>query len=180
MGDWSIEKMFVWYLAFNASFGIMSVVNRNWAMGKQSTLMSTEPPTKIQQLRSLAATPAAQAAYAATLLHAKLGQEVIGAALQVLQKIPFTQARPALVDLYTYYTKQGDARDPSAFTRAAIIRALRQIVLPVDRPLLIQATETYVFPPPSFKEEGAPLRSAALLALNEVDDQLARYSKVSL
>jgi hypothetical protein len=44
----------------------------------------------------------------------------------------------------------------------------------------VQATETYVFPPPAFKEEGASLRSAALLALNEVDDHLARYHAVRL
>lgn len=82
--------------------------------------------------------------------------------------------------MYAYYTRHGDARDPSAFTRGAIVQALRQIILPVDRPLLVQATETYVFPPPAFKEEGAPLRSAALLALNEIDDPLARYHAVRL
>ncbi|CAN5610326.1 hypothetical protein BH10CHL1_BH10CHL1_09640 [soil metagenome] len=142
--------------------------------------MSSEQPTKIQQLRSLVANPAAQAAFAATLLQIKLGQEVIFAALQILEKIPFAQVRPALLDLYTYYTRHGDARDPSAFTRGAIVRALRQIVLPIDLPLLVLATATYVFPPPSFKEEGAPLRSAALLALNEIDEPLARYHAVRL
>lgn len=142
--------------------------------------MATEQPTKIQQLRSLAAQPAEQAAYAAALLQTKFGQEVIFAALQILEKIPFAQARPALLELYAYYTRHGETRDPSAFTRGAIIRSLRQLVEPTDLPLLVQATETYVFPPPSFKEEGAPLRSAALLALNEMDDQLARYHAVRL
>lgn len=51
--------------------------------------MSTEQPTKIQQLRSLATKPEEQAAYAASLLQIKFGQEVVLAALQILQKIPF-------------------------------------------------------------------------------------------
>ena len=141
--------------------------------------MSNAQPSKIQQLRSLATQPEEQAAYAVTLLNAKFGQEAVLAALQVLQKRAFTQARPALLALYNYYTAH-EARDASAFTRAAIMRALRQIVQPADIAFLVQATATYVFPPPSFKEEGAPLRSAALLALNEVDDNLARYHAVRL
>ena len=141
--------------------------------------MPTAQPSKIQQLRGLAAQPEEQSAYAVTLLNAKFGQEVVLAVLQVLQKRSFPQARQALLTLYSYYTAH-EARDPSAFTRAAIMRALRQIVQPADTAFLVQATATYVFPPPSFKEEGAPLRSAALLALNEVDDTLARYHAVRL
>lgn len=140
---------------------------------------SKTQPSKIQQLRALATQPEAQSAYAATLLNAKFGQEVVVAALQVLQKRAFSQARPALLALYGYYAAH-ETRDPAAFTRAAILRALRQIVQPTDTAFLVQATATYVFPPPSFKEEGAALRSAALLALNEVDDALARYHAVRL
>lgn len=146
--------------------------------------MATAPPSKtqpskIQQLRDLAPQPEAQSAYAATLLNAKLGQEAVLAALQVLQKRTFPQARPALLALYGYYTTH-ETRDPAAFTRAAILHALRHVVQPTDTAFLAQATATYVFPPPSFKEEGAALRSAALLALNEVDDTLARYHAVRL
>ncbi|MFN8494029.1 MAG: hypothetical protein U0350_40905 [Caldilineaceae bacterium] len=142
--------------------------------------MAGTQPTKIQQLRSLANQPSEQAAYAATLLNAKFGQEVVLAALQTLQKQSFPPARPALLNLYSYYTAHGETRDPSAFTRSAIMRALRPLVQPADVDFLVQATATYVFPPPTFKEEGAPLRSAALLALNEVDDNLARYHAVRL
>jgi len=142
--------------------------------------MTGSQPTRIQQLRSLAKQPDEQAAYAVTLLNAKFGQEVVLAALQTLQKHAFPPARPALFDLYGYYTAHGETRDPSAFTRSAIMRALRPLVQPADVDFLVQATATYVFPPPRFEEEGAQLRSAALLALNEVDDHLARYHAVRL
>ena len=137
-------------------------------------------PSKIQQLRSLAAQSQEQAAYAVTLLHMRYGAETVLAALQTLTKIEFDAARPALLTLFADYTAQGERRDPAAFFRAAILRALRPGVQPADVGLLTQATATYVFPPPAFKEEGAPLRSAALLALAEVDETLARYHAVRL
>ena len=52
--------------------------------------------------------------------------------------------------------------------------------MPEDVPRLAEVTNTYVFPPPEFREEGAMLRSAALAALNELDDDLARYHAVRL
>jgi hypothetical protein len=64
--------------------------------------------------------------------------------------------------------------------RSAIVRALRAVVLPADVPRLAQVTAMYLFPPPEFREEGAMLRSAALAALNEVDDDLTRYHAVRL
>lgn len=144
--------------------------------------MSTSQPTlsPIQQLRSLAVDPPAQARFAITLLDVRKGQEAVFAALQILARTPLDEARPALHKLYDYYETHGKTRDPSAFIRGAILQALRQIVLPVDIPFLVHATETYVFPPPSFKEEGAPLRSAALVALAELDETLARYHAVRL
>ncbi|MEZ4682021.1 MAG: hypothetical protein R2932_48220 [Caldilineaceae bacterium] len=52
--------------------------------------------------------------------------------------------------------------------------------MPEDIPRIVAVTTTFVFPPPQFKEEGAMLRSAALAALNELDDDLARYHAVRL
>jgi len=46
--------------------------------------------------------------------------------------------------------------------------------------LFVQAVETYEFLPPSFEEEGVLLRSAALLAINELDDRLARFHATRL
>jgi hypothetical protein len=131
-------------------------------------------------LRNLAGQPAQQASLAVTLLDPRLGNEVVFAALQVLQHNPPVEARPALLTLYGQYEKQGRTRDPAANLRAIVLRALRSLVAPADAPFLAQAAATYVFPPPAFKEEGAALRSAALNALSEVDHTLARYHAIRL
>lgn len=135
---------------------------------------------QLQQLRDLAHDPEGQATLAVTLLHARNGPEVILTALQVLTRSPWPAARPALLDLYHYYSGRGQKADPAAYIRAAILRALREIVMPENVEFLAQVTETFVFPPPEFKEEGAMLRSAGLLALAEVEDDLARYHAVRL
>lgn len=135
---------------------------------------------QVQQLRALAGDPKAQGDYAVTLLQARYGTEVALAAVQTLTRQPWSPARAALLDLYAHYSAHSQKLDPSAYLRAAILRALREIVLPADAPFLAQAAETFVFPPPQFKEEGAMLRSAALLALVEVEDELARYHAVRL
>jgi hypothetical protein len=139
---------------------------------------STSP--QLLELRNLAGQPAQQARFALTLLIPRLGNEVLFAALQVLQRDPPPEARTALLALYKHYEQGGRTRDPAANLRAVILRSLRTIALPADAPLLAQAAETYVFPPPAFKEEGAPLRSAALNALNELDETLARYHAIRL
>jgi len=134
----------------------------------------------IQQLRDLATDPTAQAAHAATLLDLRHGVEVILAAVQILTRHPHAAARSALWALYQAYSGRHQQRDPAAYIRSAIVRALRDVVLPEDVAALAEVTETYIFPPPEFKEEGAMLRSAALAALNELDDDLARYHAVRL
>jgi hypothetical protein len=136
--------------------------------------------TQLQTLRSLADQPAAQKEYAVTLLSERLGNEVILSALQALGQSPPATARPGLIALYQVYEQKGTRRDPAANLRAQILRVLRPLVQPEDVPLLLQAIETYVFPPPARLEEGAALRSAALNALAEVDETLSRYHAVRL
>lgn len=135
---------------------------------------------KLQQLRDLATDPRSQAAYALTLLDARNGAEMVITALQVLQRTPHADAREPLWQLYHHYSDRGQRQDPAAYIRAAIVRALREVVLPADIAQLAAVTSTFVFPPPEFKEEGAMLRSTALLALNELDDDLGRYHAVRL
>jgi hypothetical protein len=138
----------------------------------------------LEELRRLVDSPDEQANYATTLLNPRLGYEVIQAALHALSKTVHPPARPALLQLYAHYDEKGSAPrgrlDPAANLRAAILRTLRPLVVSADVPLLVQAASTYVFPPPAFKEEGAMLRSAALNALSEVDETLARYHAVRL
>jgi len=135
---------------------------------------------QLQQLRALATTPREQAAYAMALLDQRNGAETVLTALQALQRTPLPAAREPLWQLYHYYSERGQRQDPAAYLRAAILRALREIVLPADIEQLASVTNTFVFPPPDFKEEGAMLRSTALLALNELEDELGRYHAVRL
>lgn len=147
---------------------------------KKLTKQQTATNEALQGLRDLATDPTAQAAHAATLLDPRHGAEVILAALQILTRNPHAAARPALWALYDAYGGRHQQRDPAAYMRSAIVRALSEVVLPADVPRLAEVTATYVFPPPEFKEEGAMLRSAALAALSELDDDLARYHAVRL
>lgn len=140
-------------------------------MSKQSLLL---------RLRSLAGQPQAQSELAASLLDIKNGMEVVLAVLKMLEQTPVLSARPALLAAYAHFDQLGEKRDPAANLRAAILRAGRTVLLPADIPLLHQALTTYVFPPPARKEEGALLRSAALLALAEVDEALARFHAARL
>lgn len=148
-----------------------------------ATKRKTAQAETLQKLRDLALDPQAQAAFAATLLDAKYGAEVLIAVLQILTNTPQAKARQDLWRLYDYYDHEsgrGQQRDPAAYMRASIVRALRPVAMPTDVSRLADVTKTYVFPPPEFREEGAMLRSAALAALNELDDDLARYHAVRL
>jgi len=149
----------------------------NKIMAKKQSAAHAE---QLHHLRTLASDRRAQVAFAVTLLAPRNGAEAILAALQILTSTPHAPAREALLALYADYGGRNEKRDPAAYMRAAILRALREIVLPTDVPFLAAATATYVFPPPDFKEEGAMLRAAALLALAEIEDDLARYHAVRL
>ncbi len=135
---------------------------------------------RLQQLRDLAQDPAAQAAYAATLLQPRNGLEVVQTALRVLTKHPDAAARPALAALYDHYAQNSVQRDPAAYTRSAIVRALRPVALPDDLDLLERAALTYEYPPPAYTEEASQLRGNALLTMADVDDERARYHATRL
>lgn len=142
--------------------------------------MSKLHSIKIQQLRNLTGQPDAQANYALMLLNPRYGYEVVLSAIQWFIRMPNDEARPALLRLYQHYDERGDERDSAANLRAAIMRALRHVVQLDDLSLLLKAVTTFVFPPPAFKEEGAALRSAALVTLNELDEVLAGFQAVHL
>lgn len=131
-------------------------------------------------LRALAGDPAAQAAYAITLLAPAAGRPAHMAALDVLRKQPTSDARAALVTLYEHLAANGPKRDAGAFLRRAIVEALRPVALPADAALLANAASTVERMPPFFKDEAVGLRAAALLALNEVDAELAAFHATRL
>lgn len=140
----------------------------------------TAGESKIGELRSLVSDPTAQARYATTLLRPRQTRDVLLAALDVLASHPHADARQPLLDLYDTYRRSGAARDPGAFTRRAMLAALRPLATPADLPLILDAVDTYEFLPPDFKEDAILLRASALVILNEQDDLLARYHAARL
>lgn len=131
-------------------------------------------------LRGLAHDPVAQSAYAITLLAPAAGRPAHMAALDVLRKHPTSEARPALVALYEYLAANGPKRDAGAFLRRAIVEALRPVALFADGALFAGAASTVERMPPFFKDEAVALRAAAILALNEVDAELAAFHATRL
>jgi hypothetical protein len=135
--------------------------------------MATAPD--LARLRELAHDPAAQAAYAITLLAPPQGRAAHSAALDVLARRPAPEARIALLALYEHLAANGPKRDAGAFVRRAIVEALRPVALPADAALLAGAVSTVERMPPFYKDEAVSLRAAALIALNEVDEGLAAF-----
>lgn len=148
-----------------------------------------ERNAKLRRLRGLAISPAKQAEYAIELLQevdkAKRGKligerEIIQAALRTLVNHPLDSAREVLLALYQRFAENGLMYDAGSYTRASALAALRPTLFQGDLPMLIEAVETYEFPPPEFKEEAAPLRATALAAINELDDFVARFHATRL
>ncbi|MFN2201831.1 MAG: hypothetical protein ACK2UO_11520 [Caldilineaceae bacterium] len=136
------------------------------------------PDDKKEMVRTLAAlrsAPDEQAAYAANLLVVKNGLQVVQAALSVLAKNPYPPARASLRDLYWHYAEHNGTRDPAAYTRAGILKALQPIMGMDDTELVVDAVTTYEFLPPSFQEEAGLLRGTAIVLLAELDRRLASF-----
>lgn len=137
--------------------------------------MSDTKREKLRELVALRGSPAKQADYATQLLAPKNGLEVVKAAVDVLSKHPAPAAKPSLCRLYWHYAEHNGTRDPAAYTRSAILKALREITTAEDVDLVVDAVTTYEFLPPLFTEEAALLRSTAIVLLSELDDQVAAF-----
>ncbi len=138
------------------------------------------PSPHLAELRALSADPAAQTALALSVLDSDKDVQAIRAALDVLIRQPTPAAHAVLCERFEHYAADGVRRDTGGYLRAAILQALRPIALPADAPLLERAATTYEFLPPGRSEEGALLRSAALVALEAVDPLLGAYHGVRL
>ncbi|MCP4164699.1 MAG: hypothetical protein GY759_02255 [Chloroflexi bacterium] len=119
-------------------------------------------------------------AQAITYLTPKQRRDTQLAAIDVLIEYPTPEAHDSLFKLYTYYASHGPKRDPGAYMRHAILRALRPVTTLSDVPLLLDAVSTYEHLPPGFQEEAKLLRAGAIVILNELDDELAAYHAARL
>lgn len=117
---------------------------------------------------------------ALVLLTEKTRRDTLRATLQWQRNNPVDDTRPNLIALYDHYARNNGAHDYGTFVRSDIVRALHPIARREDSALFQRAVTTYEFPPPSFVEEGAQLRSAALVALAELDLDAARFHAARL
>lgn len=97
--------------------------------------------------------------------------EVLRPALSVLQAWGDSEVRPVLHERYAWCERSPDRNDSGGFVRASIVRALRPIVHPDDLPILQRALLTYQRV--GMYDVTAELRGAALLALGDLDPNLA-------
>lgn len=97
--------------------------------------------------------------------------EVIRPALAVLGEANDPSLRPFLHEKYAWCETQPTRRDSSGFIRAGIIKALTPIIHVDDLPVLLRALATYQMQ--GMYELCAELRAAALVALNDLDPDLA-------
>jgi hypothetical protein len=126
----------------------------------------------LDRLRALRPDPAAHATFAAELLEGEPGAEVLAPVLDVLASHPVPGARDALVRQYRAH--DSSKHDRGGFLRTAIVQALRYVVLPADAPLLERAITT-VEATPQDPAGCAALRAAALVAMVDLDPELAGF-----
>lgn len=146
----------------------------------RSTSRSAGKSPVIEQLHALADDPAAQAAYAASLLGGQHGKDIMQAALAVLAERPDPAAREPILRLFARYSADKGVRDQGAYFRRSLLDALRPLAVRADADLLAQAAASYEFWPPDFAEDAVLLRAAALVALAEVDEEQARFHAARL
>jgi hypothetical protein len=122
----------------------------------------------LQRLDDLALDPEAQFALALQYVERSSNLEILRRALSIVQAAANSDARPVLHHAYD----RSDAKsDSGGFVRALIVRALRPIAHPDDQPLLERALLTYQMV--GMYDTAGELRSAALLALNDINPDLA-------
>ncbi|NTU81351.1 MAG: hypothetical protein HGA45_18565 [Chloroflexales bacterium] len=140
----------------------------------------TSPNAVLRELERLADDPEAQASYAATVLTTERRAQIVGPALAALEQQPLPEARPALLRLYAHLGADGTRHDAGGTFRASILRALRPWATIDDLPLLERAVTTYEFLPPGRSEEATPIRGAGLVALADLDPELAGFHAARL
>lgn len=114
------------------------------------------------------------------LLRSATRRDTLRTTLQWLRENPLYGARSALIALFDFYARDKGAHDYGTYVRSDVVRALRPIARREDSALFIRALLSYEFPPPTFHEEAGQLRSAALVALAELDLDGARYHAARL
>lgn len=126
---------------------------------------------RLNALAALEDDPDGRAALAEEYVRTSTNMEVLRPALAVLQERADPDARPLLHDKYAWCEQAPERNDSGGFIRSSIIRALRPMVQPGDLPLLRRGLVSYQRV--GLYDVCAELRGAGLLALNDLDPDLA-------
>jgi hypothetical protein len=137
-------------------------------------------PALLAELSRLSADPLAQARLACEILAAERRPQLVGPALAALEETPVPEARPALLSLYADLDADGVRHDAGGTFRAAALRSLRPWATVDELPLLERAVTTYEFLPPGRSEEATPIRAAGLVAMADLDPELAGFHAARL
>ncbi len=135
----------------------------------------TKQQEMLYHLRSLTHQPDEQVRYSLEILERERGKQVVSEALVVLTREPILQARPILLQLYSYYDEAGVKRDAGGDLRAALLGALLSIADTREQVLAERAITTYRVLPPTREECAGSLRAAGLVLLHNLDSVLASY-----
>jgi hypothetical protein len=130
-----------------------------------------EAKGQIAGLHALAAEPERQRAVAMDLVRKSRHPDIVRAALAILRDAEDPDLRPFLHEKYDWCDGSPERNDSGGIIRAAIIRALQPIVHGDDLPILQRALVSYQTL--GMYELCAELRAAGLLALNDLDPDLA-------
>lgn len=108
---------------------------------------------------------------AVVTMNASRDLEIVRFVIDILREAESPALRDAFVTKYEWCDDQPHRRDGGGFIRAALVRALKPISSPEDSSLFQRAILTYEMDGPT--EVCGDLRAAGILALNEVDPDLA-------
>lgn len=130
-----------------------------------------EAKGQIASLTALASDPDRQRDAAIELARKSRHPDIVRAALAILRDAEDPDLRPFLHEKYDWCDGAPERNDSGGIIRAAIIRALQPIVHSDDLPILRRALASYQML--GLYELCAELRAAGLLALNDLDPDLA-------
>ncbi|MDQ3541291.1 MAG: hypothetical protein M3440_11425, partial [Chloroflexota bacterium] len=139
--------------------------------GRKGRSAHSEAKGQIDDLKSLAEDPDRQRAAAMKLVHKSRHPDIVRAALAILRDAEDPDLRPFLHEKYDWCDASPERNDSGGIIRAAIVRTIQPIVHIDDLPILQRALASYQML--GLYELCAELRAAALLALNDLDPDLA-------
>ena len=127
--------------------------------------------SQLDALKALDSDPEARAELAIAYIRKSTNMEIVRPALEVLQAREDPALRPLLHETYERCERSPIRDDSGGVVRAAIVRALQPIIHVDDLPLLERALVSYQMV--GLYEVAAELRAVALVALNDLDRDLA-------